>query len=271
MWLVLVVILLLLGGSNVGLPWDHASGAPRSSTGQNALVSYQGDAEDEEEDEVKSEERAGSGGRTNQVRVVNRVDDRLRIKANIQLNRITGETVSPVNIAYAEATCTDCQTIAVALQINLVEHGASTVTPENYAIAINQECTRCETEAIALQYVYSVDDPREVPRDVRALIREMERELKTIARDETISYDEALERIDAVVTDFSGLADSLKDDRDEATARNSPGKATPPALFASPDPSTPSTGDQKPETSETPEPVTETSEEDQTPVASPAA
>src|SRR5689334_19016047 len=62
----------------------------------------------------------GGGGGKNIVTQINRTDNRLRIKGNIQLNRIPGPNVEPINLAFAGSSCTGCQTYAVALQINLI-------------------------------------------------------------------------------------------------------------------------------------------------------
>jgi putative peptide zinc metalloprotease protein len=171
-------------------------------------------------------------GPDNIVQVRNQNDDRRRIRGSIQLNRSTGDAVAPVNSAVAEASCTDCQTIAVALQVNLIGKDASLVTPQNTALAVNYKCTRCITVAVALQYVISVDDPREVPRDVDRLIREMDRELREVSKDEKASLNDVVARINAVIDQFRTLAGNLNDKRDEETGTTS-SDATP-ENFASP-------------------------------------
>jgi putative peptide zinc metalloprotease protein len=171
-------------------------------------------------------------GRDNVVKVRNQKDDRRRIRSSIQLNRITDDTVAPVNSAVAMASCTDCQTIAVALQINLIGKNARQVTPQNTAVAVNYQCTRCVTVAVALQYVISVDDPKEVPKDVDRLIREMDRELREVSKDKNASLEDVVTRINAVIDQFRTLAADLDDKRDEETGTTS-ADATP-ANFASP-------------------------------------
>jgi hypothetical protein len=202
---------------------------------------------------VTYNETAGGGGGKNIVIVQNRTNGRLATRANIQLNRIPGPTVEPVNLADGTSSCADCQTLSVALQINLTSRTANVVTPQNAAVAVNAGCTRCVTVARALQYVYSVDDPTKVPPEVSALIRKMERTLIEVHTDPRIRLPEAEERINAVIAEFSGLADSLDDRRDEkadtggaeppATVTPAPGTtATPtPTAVSSPDPGPTST------------------------------
>lgn len=176
----------------------------------------------EETDGISYDESGGGGGGKNIVKFLNRVDNRLRVRGNIQLNRIPAPTVEPVNLALSSGSCTDCQTLTVALQINLYQRGAPKVAPQNAAVAVNYECTRCYTVARALQYVLPVDDPTQVPPDVSRLIRELDRELKAIQTDRNLQLVEAENRISAVVAQFQQLAQSLNEQRDEATEGTSP-------------------------------------------------
>jgi hypothetical protein len=175
-----------------------------------------------------AEYRGGGGGR-NIVRVNNRVDNRLTVKGSIQLNTINSPTVAPGNLAYAYASCVDCQTFAIALQINLIPRNANYVAPENAAVAVNVECTRCYTVARAIQYTYSVDDPNQVPQEVRDLINEMDRELKSMRNSRDLTAAEAEERINAVIERFRTLAESLNDQRDVATEQTTPDASATPA------------------------------------------
>ncbi len=175
----------------------------------------------ETESAVTYNENMGGGGGKNIVKVLNRQDGRFVIRGNIQLNRIPAPNVEPWNLAWAQSSCTDCQTMAVALQINLYERGAPRVAPQNAAIAVNIACTRCVTVARALQYTIPVDDIREVPRDVNELIREMDRELNDIRRTAT-SVAEAEPRVNQVIERFRQLAQYLNDARDEDTGNVTP-------------------------------------------------
>src|SRR5919198_3308577 len=122
-----------------------------------------------------SEFTGGGGGGSNIVTVCNRADGRFKMRGNIQLNRIPGPTVDSDNHAYARGSCTDCQSLSVAMQIDLISPSASRVTPTNVATAVNIGCTRCDTVARALQYVITVDDPvHDTPPEVRQLIRTMD-------------------------------------------------------------------------------------------------
>ena len=104
------------------------------------------------------------GGARNVVVLENHVDGRLTTRGQVQLNRIPGPTAGPANVASANTSCTDCQGLAVAFQINLISRGASSITPENAATAINAGCTRCTHDhPHAREYVGARDDPNTEP------------------------------------------------------------------------------------------------------------
>ena len=168
-------------------------------------------------------EAAGGGGGKNIVRLTNRVDNRLRVKGNVQLNRIPGPTVEPGNISIAYSSCTDCQTLTMALQINLYERGAANVSPQNAAVALNYACTRCVTAAWAMQYTIPVDDPTQVPADVSDLIKAMDSELRAIHNDQSVTLEEALARLNAVKQQFAQLGEYLQEQHQQATETTSPG------------------------------------------------
>jgi putative peptide zinc metalloprotease protein len=79
-------------------------------------------------------------------------------KLAFQVRRATGDVVDNTNAAVAYASCTDCQTVALSIQVVLISgYDSSTVAPENYAIAVNESCTLCETLASAYQFVLTAE------------------------------------------------------------------------------------------------------------------
>ena len=195
--------------------------------------------EEREDDSTRS---MGSRGARNIVYVMNRSDGKMRIRGRIRLVQSHGERAEPVNAAFAYASCTDCQTFAVALEIALISPNASVIAPQNRAQAINYECTRCATVARALQYAYVVEDPSEVPDNVRRLLRDMEAEIREIGRQPDITANEANARISAVIAEFQELNASLQDElakSDEITSPGapSPAEASPPTDQPTPAPS----------------------------------
>lgn len=180
-------------------------------------------AADDEPDITNSEQSGGDFA--NIVTVTNRTDNRMRVRGNIEVNRILGDEVTPLNQATAYAMCTDCQTFSIALQINLISVHAKTIRPQNAAIALNYSCTRCVTVARAIQYVVQVEDPREEQSDVSELVRELNRELRAVAREARsgrMTVVQAESRINAVIERFRSLGMSLYEDRNEQTETTTP-------------------------------------------------
>ena len=215
---------------------------------------------------------AGGAGGNNIVMINNHQDDRLRVRGSVQINRITAPNVAPQNLARAYSSCTDCETLAVAMQINLIRRDTHRVVPGNAAVAINYQCTRCRTVAFSLQYTLSVDDPRQTPRDVRDLVRAMDAELRAIAANPTDLAD-AINRINAVINRFVALAESLREERDEATATTTPGAAPEgeepsPTVTPSPEPTPTASDSVSPEASVTATPAPSPTPEEPTPVPS---
>jgi hypothetical protein len=173
-----------------------------------------------EEEEVTFVERFGVGG-WNVIRVQNKRDGRMRVRGNVELNHVRGDTATPVNYAEAVSSCTDCASFSIALQLNLVQRGAPTVAPWNRAVAANVECTRCVTMARAVQFVIAVDDPDDVPKDVDDLIKDLDKALRRIAQDGRhgdLTAAAAHARISEVIERFHYLATELLDEHIEAPA-----------------------------------------------------
>ena len=76
-----------------------------------------------------------------------------------KVTRVMQDVVDDSNAAAAVSSCTDCQSIAVALQVVLIMGEASVITPTNLALALNVNCTACETLASAYQWVFTTGGP----------------------------------------------------------------------------------------------------------------
>jgi hypothetical protein len=115
---------------------------------------------------------------------INRKDDSSRFRFAYDLQRESGDVVDNENFAFAYASCERCRTTAIAVQIVLVSSSPSTVTPKNVAVALNENCTHCQTFATAFQFVVGVesasvrftnegkDELRRILSDFRHLRRE---------------------------------------------------------------------------------------------------
>lgn len=176
---------------------------------------------------VASNEAGGDGGPHNVVKVINKNDGKFRMKGKIQINHIPGDNASPVNDSEAYASCANCETFAVALQIDLISRSATTIAPQNVAIAVNVQCSHCTTVSRAVQYVYQVDDPSQIPDNVRDLVNQMQDQLNAAAKDKDATVAQTEARVDAVIAQFNELAQSLNNQRNQSTDDDTPGGSVP--------------------------------------------
>jgi putative peptide zinc metalloprotease protein len=133
-----------------------------------------------------------------------------------------------VNVAESFGSCTDCQTLAVALQVDLITADSRQAIPRNMAFAVNYQCTDCHTIALALQYVLTVDDPTQVPQEADQLMAQMRQELKQLNGDQSLTLADAEARVIEVVNQFQDLVVYLDQQRDESTVPTT-ANASPPS------------------------------------------
>jgi hypothetical protein len=197
-------------------PTVFSSGVPCATDAPAAERVQRSERRGEDEDGVGDRDEFRTGNGTNEVVVHNCTDNRLRVRAAIQLNTIPGRVVTPLNEAYAEGSCLHCQTLAVALQIDLYSaERATDIEPGNFAVAINTGCTGCVTVARAIQYVQGVDEPGDVSEDISSTVNALSNELTAIQSDPSVTLPEAESRLNAVIARFNALGGSLLEQRDE--------------------------------------------------------
>jgi putative peptide zinc metalloprotease protein len=114
---------------------------------------------------------------------VNTKDGASVFRLAFQIKKVAGDVVDNGNAAVAFSSCESCRTIAISIQIVLVTGDPETVTPQNIAIAINENCTSCETLASAYQWVLGTDEQnvRFTPEG-RLAINEIRKELRDLGR-----------------------------------------------------------------------------------------
>jgi putative peptide zinc metalloprotease protein len=117
----------------------------------------------------------------NSAIAVNTKDGSSVFKFAFAIRRVMGDVVDETNSAVSYASCSDCTTTAIAIEIVLVDGSPSTFTPTNQAIAINYQCNLCNTFAAAYQFVIQGTGPMHFTHDalttmadIRKKIRELE-------------------------------------------------------------------------------------------------
>jgi putative peptide zinc metalloprotease protein len=93
----------------------------------------------------------------NQAVAINTTDGSSVYDVALALVWVTdGEPVDQWNQAWALASCTGCDTTAVAFQVVVVVGYAQVITPLNSAVAVNYLCDDCTTQALAMQLVTTI-------------------------------------------------------------------------------------------------------------------
>jgi len=187
------------------------------------------------------------GGPVNQVRLLNKKDGAFLARSAISLHRSSTPNVQPKNVAVAEGQCTDCATMAIAVQVFLYQRGSGTpsIQPVQVAIAVNNACTRCIVIAQAFQYVVPVDDVAgPMPENISNLLKDMERELRYFATVNTVAELDPYEvssRLTALANrtnlDNGELVQYLRelmDQKSDAPPRIAPSESPSPSPSASP-------------------------------------
>jgi putative peptide zinc metalloprotease protein len=120
------------------------------------------------------------GGDDNAAVAVNTQDGGSVFRLAFSIRQVSNGVVDQTNAAYALASCTDCQTVALAFQVVLVRGDADVVVPENTAVAYNEACVECLTYASATQIVLGVDGPVHLTADGRQRLAELYRSLRDL-------------------------------------------------------------------------------------------
>jgi putative peptide zinc metalloprotease protein len=147
-----------------------------------------------------SDATGGAGGDTAAI-AINTKDGADIFRIAFAIKRTMGDVVDNGNAAVAYASCTECQTVAVSIQVVLMMNDPSVVTPTNLAIAINQECTLCETLASAYQVILTTDGPVRFTaagyREIAAIRREL-----LAMRHADLTIEDILARLDGLMDRF---------------------------------------------------------------------
>jgi hypothetical protein len=128
--------------------------------------------------------------------------------SGVQVGSYKGDNLQSANVARADSTdCTDCRTVAVAVQAVLVKHSPQTAEPKNVALAINENCLRCTTYAFAYQYVVATEDRAVLTRRGRRRVAALREEIATASHSD-LSPDDLNARLRGLAADFRAAVDA---------------------------------------------------------------
>ena len=132
-----------------------------------------------------------------------------------EIRKQRGGIVDHLNSAQAYSQCLACGATAVAFQIVLATN-SNTVIPRNEAIAINNECTNCETVAEARQFVRVYDRAVRITGAGRAVLDDVRTKLDALATQnlDALALHTAVEAQEARVKDVLANEVVLRADPD---------------------------------------------------------
>lgn len=155
---------------------------------------------------------AGSTGPDNVVQSQTTGANATDVHSKVKRGAYDGDNLQSQNVASAYShDCTDCRTVAVAVQAVLVTGNPSTAEPKNVAVALNERCVRCSTFAFAYQYVVSTNGPVHLDDRARADLRRVRHEIWDTAHSDLAPPD-----MDARLHELSA---EFKSDVDAGIAR----------------------------------------------------
>lgn len=194
-----------------------------------------------------------AGAQTTSAVAINTKDGSSVFKLAFAIRRVTGDVVDATNAAVAYASCTECQTVAISIQILLVAGDPSVVSPTNVALAINQDCTLCDTLATAYQFALGYETvPRFTPEGQRQ-VHDIFKALQDLKKSD-LSGPELQARVDELMDRLAGVLatqlvtrrptpaderDDKRDGGDETSTQTT--TTTPPSTTTTPTQTTPAT------------------------------
>jgi putative peptide zinc metalloprotease protein len=138
---------------------------------------------------------------------INTKDGSSVFRLAFSIRRVMGDVVDQQNAAVAYASCESCQTVAISIQVLLVMGDPEVVTPENLALAINQDCTLCQTLASAYQFVVGFGTKVMLTPEGRQQLEEIRRQLRELGRDD-LPIEETQARTDTLMDSLRQVLDS---------------------------------------------------------------
>lgn len=121
---------------------------------------------------------------------VNTRDGSSVFRLSFSVKRVMDSNVDADNAAVAYASCTDCRTVAVSIQVVLAMGDVDSVTTDNLAMSLNYECSECETLASAFQYVFGNGEPVRFTADGSRRLADIRRRFQELRRRDELTLQE---------------------------------------------------------------------------------
>ncbi len=138
---------------------------------------------------------------------VNTTDGSSLFRLAFSVRRVTDSVVDQTNAAVAYASCTECETVAVAIQLILVFSDPEVVTPTNLAYAFNDQCSHCLTLAWATQVVLGTDGPARFTAEGNRHLAELRNRLQAL-RTQELTVEQLEAELAAINAELKSIVSS---------------------------------------------------------------
>lgn len=132
----------------------------------------------------------GATAQDNDAIAVNEKDGKSVFKLAFKVKRTMDSDVDANNTAIAYASCTDCRTVAAAIQVVLLMEDPESINAENTAVAINYDCTECETLAAAYQFVFGYGEPVKFTAEGNRKLADIKRRLHELKKRDDLTLQQ---------------------------------------------------------------------------------
>ncbi|MGH2756345.1 MAG: hypothetical protein ACRDI3_00990 [Actinomycetota bacterium] len=206
-------------------------------------------------------------GPDNVAVAINERDGSSVFRLSFTVLRISGNEITPMNVALAVGRCSDCLTVAIALQVVVVLGDAETIAPVNVAAAINENCLRCLTAAAAYQLVATSPESFKFTNETKEELRDLREAFEDLLESE-LPLDQLLAEADALASQVFTLVLSEIESGGRVTGNE---KDTDIDGGASPSPSGSPTPTEEPTPSSSPSPDESSPNESPSPEPTPSS
>lgn len=134
-------------------------------------------------------------------------DGMVKFKVKYRAVRVEPGEDDPDNAAFAYSSCNTCKATAIAVHVALAEKPVdSDFSPTNLAIAINDQCTGCESVALAHQIVREVEENVRLTGDGKVRIARIVKRIRGL-RDDGLTPPELDAQVDTYVDQIKVVLD----------------------------------------------------------------
>ncbi len=134
----------------------------------------------------------------------NTTDGKSVFKLSFKVKEVTGD-VDATNTALAYSSCTDCRTVAIAIQVVLVSGDVGDVTAVNDAEAINIGCTECETLARAIQFVFGDGQELEFTKEGKAKLHDLKKRFQDLKNRDDVPFAVLVAEVNAIAKEVAAV------------------------------------------------------------------